>query len=326
MLPLTRRAVVAAALLLCPAVALAQPPPEWPTKQLTIVVPFPPGGSVDTMVRLIQPGLGQALGAAIVVENKPGAQGSIGAAQVARAQPDGGSWLFVFDTHAVNPALQSLPFDTEKDLEPVLLIGTAPHILATHPSRPFKSVADVIAAAKEKSGGVTYASIGTGSLGHLTMVLLAKRAGVTLTHVAYRGGGPAMNDALAGHVDLIIGSTALVNPQVQGGGLRALVQTGTARQPALATVPTAIEAGFEGFESNAWWGIFAPKGTPAALIERFRTAAVAQMKEERIGRQLTETQQINLALGGPEALRQFLAQQMKLWGDVVRENGIKAGN
>src|ERR1700741_453820 len=133
------------------------------------------------------------------------------------------------------------------------------------------------------------------------MVLLAKRAGVNFTHVAYRGGGPALNDAIAGHVDLIIGSTALVNPQVQGGGLRALVQTGKARQPALADLPTTIEAGFTGFESYAWWGVFAPKGTPVALTDRFRTALVAQMKEERVAKQLVETQQINLALGGPEA-------------------------
>ena len=326
MLHWTRHAVIGVFLLLCPAIAWAQQPQEWPTKQLTIVVPFPPGGSVGTMAHLVGPGLGQALGTGVVIESKPGAQGSIGAAYAARAKPDGGTWLFVFDTHAVNPALQNLPFDTEKDLEPVLLIGTAPHILATHPSRPFKSLADVIAAAKEKSGGVTYASIGTGSLGHLTMVLLAKRAGVTFTHVAYRGGGPAMNDALAGHVDLIIGSTALVNPQVQGGGLRALVQTGKTRQPALAAVPTTIDAGFPDFESNAWWGVFAPRGTPADLIERFRAAVVAQMKEERIAKQLTEAQQINLAFGGPEVLRRFLAQQMQLWGDVVRENGIKAGN
>jgi tripartite-type tricarboxylate transporter receptor subunit TctC len=319
----TRRALVACLVLLAPAVVWAQ---EWPTRQVTIVVPFPPGGSVDTMTRLIQPGLQQALGATVIIENKAGAQGSIGAAYAAKAQPDGGTWLFVFDTHAVNPSLQNLPFDTEKDLEPVLLIGTAPHILATHPSRAFKSLGDVIAAAKEKPGGITYASIGTGSVGHLTMTLLAKRAGITLTHVAYRGGGPAMNDAIAGHVDLIIGSTALVNPQVQAGGLRALVQTGKVRQPALADLPTTIESGFAGFESNAWWGVFAPKGTPAALIDRFRAALVAQMKEERVAKQLVETQQINLALGGPDALRAFLAEQMKLWGDVVRENGIKAGN
>ena len=319
---LTRRTFVTS-LLLAPTVAWAQ---EWPTRQITIVVPFPPGGSVDTMTRLVQPGLQQALGASIIIENKAGAQGAIGAAQVAKAQPDGGTWLFVFDTHAVNPSLQNLSFDTEKDLEPVLLIGTAPHILACHPSRSFKSLADVIAAAKEKPGGVNYASIGTGSLGHLTMTLLSKRAGITLTHVAYRGGGPAMNDAIAGHVDLIIGSTALVNPQVQGGGLRPLVQTGKVRQPALADLPTTIESGFAGFESNAWWGVFAPKGTPVALIDRFRAAVVAQMKEERVAKQLVETQQINLALGGPDVLRPFLAEQMKLWGDVVRENGIKAGN
>jgi tripartite-type tricarboxylate transporter receptor subunit TctC len=323
MTPWTRRALLVALALLASAVAWAQ---EWPTRQLTIVVPFPPGGSVDTMTRLVQPGLSQALGATIIIENKAGAQGSIGAAQVAKAQPDGGTWLIVFDTHAVNPSLQNLPFDTEKDLDPVLLIGTAPHILATHPSRPFKSLADVIAAAKEKPGAVTYASIGTGSVGHLTMTLLAKRAGIQLNHVAYRGGGPAMNDAIAGHVDLIIGSTALVNPQVQSGGLRALVQTGKTRQPALAELPTTIEAGFPGFESNAWWGVFAPKGTPAALIDRFRTALVAQMKEERVAKQLVETQQITLTLSGPDVLRAFLAEQMKLWGDVVRENGIKAAN
>jgi tripartite-type tricarboxylate transporter receptor subunit TctC len=323
MTPWTRRALLVALALLASAVAWAQ---EWPTRQLTIVVPFPPGGSVDTMTRLVQPGLSQALGATIIIENKAGAQGSIGAAQVAKAQPDGGTWLIVFDTHAVNPSLQNLPFDTEKDLDPVLLIGTAPHILATHPSRPFKSLADVIAAAKEKPGAVTYASIGTGSVGHLTMTLLAKRAGIQLNHVAYRGGGPAMNDAIAGHVDLIIGSTALVNPQVQSGGLRALVQTGKTRQPALPELPTTVEAGFAGFESNAWWGVFAPKGTPAALIDRFRTALVAQIKEERVAKQLVETQQITLTLSGPDVLRAFLAEQMKLWGDVVRENGIKAAN
>jgi tripartite-type tricarboxylate transporter receptor subunit TctC len=137
-----------------------------------IVVPFPPGGTVDPIARMVQPGLQQRLNTTIIIENKPGASGSIGTALVAKAPPDGSNWLFVFDTHAVNPFLQKLPFDTEKDLEPVLLIGTAPNLLATHPERPFKSLADVIAAAKAKPDGITYGSIGTGSLGHLTMVLL----------------------------------------------------------------------------------------------------------------------------------------------------------
>ena len=244
-------------MLASPAAAWAQ---EWPTRQLTIVVPFPAGGSVDVIARLVQPGLQQALGCTVVIENKAGAQGSIGTAFAAKAAPDGGTWVFVFDTHAVNPALQNLPFDTEKDFAPVLLIGTAPHILACHPSRPFQSFADLVAAAKEKPGAISFASIGVGSLGHLTMILLGKRAGISLTHVAYRGGAPAMNDAIGGHVDLIVGSTALVNPQVQSGNLRPLLQTGNVRQPALAAVPTAMESGFDGLASNAWWGGFAPAG------------------------------------------------------------------
>jgi tripartite-type tricarboxylate transporter receptor subunit TctC len=152
-----------------------------------IVVPFPPGGTVDPIARLVQPGLQQRLGTIIVIENKPGASGSIGTAQVAKSAPDGSNWVFVFDTHAINPFLQNLSFDTEKDLEPVLLIGTAPNVLATNPKHPFTSFADVIAAAKAKPNGITYGSIGSGSLGHLTMVLLAQRAGVKMVHVPYRG-------------------------------------------------------------------------------------------------------------------------------------------
>ena len=147
----------------------------------------------------------------------------------------------MFDTHAVNPFLQTLPFDTEKDLDPVLLIGTAPNIVSTHPSRPFQSFADLVAAAKTKPDTITYASIGNGSLGHLTGVLLCERAGIRMVHVPYRGGGPAMNDAIAGHVDLLIGSAALVVPQVKGGKLRALLQSGKTRIPALPEIPTAIE-------------------------------------------------------------------------------------
>ena len=228
-----------------------------------IVVPFPPGGTVDPLARMVQPGLQQRLNTTIIIENKPGASGSLGAAQVAKSPPDGGNWLFVFDTHAVNPFLQSLPFDTEKDLEPVLLIGTAPNVLATHPGRPFKTFADVIAAAKAKPDSITYGSIGNGSLGHLTMVLLGQRAGVKMVHVPYRGGGPLMNDALAGHVDLAIGSAALVTPQVKGGKLRGIAQTSAARVPGLPDVPTVIESGFPGFDSTRG-GARSPRQDPAA--------------------------------------------------------------
>jgi tripartite-type tricarboxylate transporter receptor subunit TctC len=200
-----------------------------------IVVPFPPGGTVDPIARMVQPGLQQRLGTTIIIENKPGASGSIGTSQVAKSPPDGSNWVFVFDTHAVNPFLQNLSFDTEKDLEPVLLIGTAPNVVATHPGRPFKTFADVIAAAKAKPDSVTYGSIGSGSLGHLTMVLLSQRAGVKMIHVPYRGGGPLMNDALAGHVDLAIGSAALVTPQVRATSCAGLPRPARPASPACRT-------------------------------------------------------------------------------------------
>lgn len=288
-----------------------------------IVVPFPPGGTVDPIARMVQPGLQRRLGTTIVIENKPGASGSIGATQVAKSPPDGSNWVFVFDTHAVNPFLQNLSFDTEKDLEPVLLIGTAPNVVATHPGRPFKTFADVIAAAKAKPDSVTYGSIGSGSLGHLTMVLLSQRAGVKMIHVPYRGGGPLMNDALAGHIDLAIGSAALLTPQVSGDKLRGLAQTGSTRIPGLPNVQTAIESGFPGFESYAWWGSFTAGRTPRAIVDRFSNALAETLREPAIKSRI-EGMQITLQLGGPDVQRKFLADQMKLWGPVVKEHNIKA--
>jgi tripartite-type tricarboxylate transporter receptor subunit TctC len=321
MLTLTRRSALLAGAAL-PFAARAQ---GWPSGIIRIIVPFPPGGSVDAIARMVQPGLQQRLGATVIVENRPGSSGSIGAGAVAKAAPDGNTWLFVFDTHAVNPALiPNLPYDSQKDLDPILLIGTAPNVLATHPSRPYKSLAEVIEAARARPRAITFASVGAGSLGHLTMVLLSKRAGVELVHVPYRGGGPAINDAIAGHVDLIVASTALLNPHLQGGTLRALVQTGLKRQASLSDLPTADESGFSGFQSLAWWGVYGPAGTPRPVAERFQTELTAVLRDERVAKQLTETQQVTLALGGPEELRKFFDEQFRTWGAVVRENGIKS--
>jgi tripartite-type tricarboxylate transporter receptor subunit TctC len=320
----TRRTLVLGAVA-APWLAATQAKAQsWPSGTIKIVVPFPPGGTVDPIARMVQPGLQQKLGATVIIENRPGASGSVGSAAVAKSPPDGNTWLFVFDTHAVNPFLLNLTFDTVKDLDPVLLIGTAPNVLCTHPSRTFTSFADVIAAAKQRPNAISYASIGSGSVGHLTMTLLAKRAGVQLVHVPYRGGGPAMNDALAGHVDLIIGSAALVMPQVKAEKIRPLMQTGNARIAPLPTVATAIENGFAGLESYAWWGVFAPAGTPAPVIERFARTLTEALRDPIIGKQLAENLQITLRLGGPKEQGQFLAEQMALWEPVVRENNIKA--
>lgn len=296
----------------------------WPSGPVRIVVAYPPGGSTDAMMRLIQPAMQQRLGTTIVIENRSGASGSVGTGAVAKSPPDGNTWLAVFDNHAANPfVLPNLPYDTEKDLDPVLLIGTAPYLITTAKAKPYKTLADVIAAAKAKPGSISYASVGSGSVGHLAMALLSQRANVKLVHVPYRGGGPAMNDAVAGHVDLLIGSTALSMPQVGAGTIRPIAQTGKTRNPFLTTVPTVAESGFPGFEANAWWGIFAPAGTPKPIVERFSGAMAAALREERVAKQLTETQQVSLLLGGPDVERQFLANQMKVWGKVVKDNNIK---
>jgi tripartite-type tricarboxylate transporter receptor subunit TctC len=322
----TRRSLVSAALASPLAAALSDiaQAQTWPSGIIKIIVPFPPGGSVDPIARMAQPGLQQKLNATLVIENRPGSSGSMGTEIVAKSPPDGNTWVFCFDTHAVNPFLFDLKFDTVKDLEPVMLIGTAPNVLATHPSRPFKSFADVVAAAKEKPGSITYASIGSGSVGHLTMTLLSDRAGCKLVHVPYRGGGPAMNDAIAGHVDLIIGSAALVMPQVNAKTIVPLLQTGKARMTNLQSVPTAIESGFTGFESYAWWGVFAPAGTPKPIVEKFAAALHDSLSDPVVSKTLTESLQVSLILGNAQEEAKFLAEQMALWGPVVKENNIKS--
>lgn len=326
---ITRRSLVLGAVT-APLAAKAQtgvpePSSAWPPANIRIVVAYPPGGSTDAIMRLVQTPLQQRLGTTIIIENRAGASGSVGTGYVAKSPPDGATWLAVFDNHGANPfVLPSLPYDTEKDLDPVLLIGTAPYLIATAKTKPYHTLADLLAAAKEKPGTISYASVGSGSVGHLAMALLSQRAGVKLVHVPYRGGGPAMTDALGGHVDLLVGSTALSMPQVNTGNLRAVAQTGKTRNPFLANVPTVAESGFPGFEAYAWWGIFAPVGTSKALIERFGDAMAAVLREERIAKQLIETQQVTLTLGGPEVERRFVADQMKVWGKVVTDNNIKA--
>ena len=182
----------------------------------------------------------------------------------------------------------------------------------------------VIAAAKAKPDTITYASIGSGSVGHLTMTLLSEKAGCKLVHVPYRGGGPAMNDAIAGHVDLIIGSAALVMPQVNARTIVPLLQTGKTRMTNLPDTQTAIDAGFTGFESYAWWGVFAPAGTPKPIIERFAAALGDSLRDPLVSKTLTESLQISLRLGNAEDEAKFLAEQMALWGPVVKENNIKS--
>ncbi len=316
------RMLMGALLVLAPLAAAAQ---AWPSKPVKFVVPFPPGGSVDPLARLVGVKLTESLKQQFIVENKPGASGSIGAAQVAKAPADGYTFLFVFDTHAVNPSLiPNLPFDTAKDLAPVMLVGTAPMAIATAAGKPYRTFDDVIRAAKAKPDTVSIGSIGNGSLGHLTMILVQQAAGIKLVHVPYKGGGPMTTDAIGGQVDLAIGSVAVISPHVKGGKLRAVAVTGDKRSHTMPDVPALAEQGFPGFSALAWWGIFAPAGTPKPVLDKFHAELVKAFDQPDMRKTLTETLGMDLAASSPDQLQKWLASEMQRWGKVVRDNAIRA--
>jgi tripartite-type tricarboxylate transporter receptor subunit TctC len=298
---------------------------SWPTKPVKFVVPFPPGGSVDPIARLLAVRLTESMGQQFIVENKPGASGSIGTAFVAKSAPDGYNFVFVFDTHAVNPTLiPGMPFDTLKDLAPVMLIGTAPMAIATHPSKPYKTFADVIAAAKAKPDTISYGSIGNGSLGHLTLTLVQQAGGFKIIHVPYKGGGPMTQDALGGQVDLAVGSVAVLAPHVRSGKLRAVAVTGNKRSHSMPDVPVLSEQGFPGFSALAWWGVFAPAGTPKPILDKFHAELAKALGQPDLRKTLTEQLGMDLVVSNPDGLQKFLVGEIDRWGKVVRENNIRA--
>jgi len=229
--------------------AMAQ---DWPSKPVKFVVPFPPGGSVDPLARLLGAKLGDALKQQFIVENRPGAGGSIGTAFVAKSPADGYTILFVFDSHAVNQALISkLPYDTARDFAPVMLVGTAPYAIATAAAKPWKSFTEVVSASKAKPESVSIGSIGNGTIGHLVLVQAQQAGGFRITHAPFAGGGPMSQNILGGQIDMGIGSVALLSPQVRSGKMRAIATTGEKRAPAMPDVPTLVEQGFPGLTVHA---------------------------------------------------------------------------
>ncbi len=296
----------------------------WPTKQpIKLVAVFPPGGSVDQVARILAPALQQQLGQTVVVDNKGGASGAIGTGAVAQSAPDGYTFAVVFDTHAVNPSLMpALPYDTRKDLSAVALIGTGAMVLAAHADAPYKTLADVVAAAKSGKA-VSYGSIGSGSLGHLAMTQFARGEKLELVHVPYRGGGPLVNDALAGHVPLSIGSVFLLKPHIDSKRLRALAVTTNQRSPFLPDVPTIAESGSAGFDAPAWWAVLAPAKTPADVVQRMNQEINKALRTPEVAGKLA-AQGIDLRDGTPANAQAFIEAQIDIWAKVVRDNGIKA--
>jgi tripartite-type tricarboxylate transporter receptor subunit TctC len=323
---MNRRLCIASLATLCAAtlLPLAAQAQAWPTKgPIKLVAVFPPGGSVDQVARILAPVLQQQLGQTVVVENKGGASGAIGTGEVARAAPDGYTFGVVFDTHGVNPSLQpKIAFDTRKDLATVALVGTSPMVISTHADQPFKTFNDVAAATK---GGksLTYGTIGNGSLGHLAVTLLAKSAGLDLVHVPYKGGGPLMQDAIAGHVPLSIGSVFVAKPHIDSKRIRPLAVTTAQRNAALPDVPTLAELGYRNFDAPAWWAVFAPAKTPPELLQRLNAEVNKALQTPDVAAKLA-AQGIVVNLGTPAQAQAFVERQLDTWDKVVKDNKITA--
>jgi tripartite-type tricarboxylate transporter receptor subunit TctC len=297
----------------------------WPAKPVKFIVPYPPGGTVDPLARLVGAKLQESLGQAFVVENRPGAGGLVGTGVAAKSAPDGYTFLFVFDNHAVNPALvANVPFDTVKDFAPVMLVGTAPYAIAAHPARPFRSFAEVVQAAKAKPDAISIGSIGNGTLAHLTIALAQQAGGFRINHIPYKGGGPMTQDLIGGQVDLGIGSAALLTPHVRSGKVRALATTGEKRAHTLPDVPTLIEQGIPGVTVYAWWGILAPAGTPKPILDKFHSELQKALTLPDVRKTLTETMGMELIVSSPEVLQKWIVTEMQRWGKVVKDNNIRA--
>ena len=283
---------------------------------------FPPGGSVDQVARILAQPLQAQLGQTVIVENKGGASGSIGAAFVAQAPADGYTFAVVFDSHAVNPALiPSLPFDTKKDLAAVSLIGTAAMTIAMPATSEYKSFADVATALKAGKP-VSYGTIGNGSLGHLAMTLLGKQNGLNWQHVPYKGGGPMMQDLLGGQIPMMFINQDVALPHVKAGKLRALAVTSLQRNPLYPELPTIAESGFPGFQALSWSGLSAIRGTPQPIVDKLEATMKKVMGSAEMKQRL-ESVGFVVPAQGAAVYTQFVKAELELWTRVIKTAGIK---
>jgi len=310
-------------LILCclmPTLVLAQ---AWPTKQaIKLVAVFPPGGSVDQVARIIAPVLAQQLGQSVIVENKGGASGVIGTSAVLAAPADGYTFAVVFDTHGVNQSLMpNMPYDSKKDLIPLILVGTSAMVLTSNVGNEYKTFADVIAAAKAKKN-VSFGTIGNGSLGHLAMALLGKNASLEFNHIPYKGGGPLMTDAVAGHVPLAMGTVFLSKPHIDNKRIRPLAVTSLKRVPEFPEIPTIAEAGYPGFEAPAWWALLASAKTPPEIVKRMNEELGKVLQNPEVSQRLS-AQGIEISGGSVDKAKTFIDKQIDTWAKVVRDNNIK---
>jgi tripartite-type tricarboxylate transporter receptor subunit TctC len=296
----------------------------FPNHAIRLVVPFPAGGTTDILARDVAKQLTETLGQAVVVDNRPGAGGNIGADIVAKAAPDGYTLLMgTVGTHAINPSLYAkMPYDHIKDFVPVVLVAGVPNVLVVNPSVPVNTVADLVKLAKAKPGSINFASSGSGTSIHLSGELFKTVAGVDMTHVPYKGSSPALTDLMGGQVQIMFDNLPSSLPLIKSGKLRAVAVTSLKRAPALPDVPTVAESGFPGFEASSWFGILAPAGTPAPIVARLN-AEVNKWLQSPAGKQQLLTQGAEAAGGPPENFVAHIRAETEKWAKVVKASGAK---
>lgn len=296
---------------------------QFPTRDVTVVVPFTTGGSNDIFARALAGALTKTWGRPVVVENRPGSGGSLGAAHVARAAPDGHTLLLTSSAFPINAVLQSnLPFDPVASFKPVALIGTGPMMLVTHPGLGARSPADVLALARSRPGGLTFASAGVGSATHMAIALLGSTAGAKFVHVPYKGGSQAVTDLLAGHVDLYVGSVPQVMPHVRAGTLVPIGVTSRARTPVAPDVPSLSEV-LPAFDVELWWAVFAPGGTPAATVSLINAEINRVLGDPKMAEFLAAEAAIPTP-STPEQLADRVTKDLTRWRDLAKRDNIRA--
>ncbi|KRB84002.1 Bug family tripartite tricarboxylate transporter substrate binding protein [Noviherbaspirillum sp. Root189] len=296
----------------------------YPSKTIKWVVPFTPGGAMDTMARTLGDKMSQSMKQPIVIENRPGAGGVIGSTMVAKSEPDGYTMMIVSIGHAVNPSLYSrLAYDPIKDFEPVSLVGVVPNVLVVNPAVKANNVSELIALAKQQPGKLTFASAGSGTTIHLAGELFASMANIDILHVPYKGSAPAVTDLMGRQVDMMFDSVSSAKPYIDSGRLKPLAVTTNKRSSVLPNVPTVAEAGIKGYELNGWYAVFVPAKTPQPIVNRLNEELVKALKQPEVKARFT---QIGAEPVGstPAELGQYLKAETTKWSEIVRARNIKA--
>ncbi len=301
----------------------AQPEAEFPSRPMRLIVNFPPGGTTDILARLIGPKLTEAFKQAVVIDNRAGASGMIGANAVAKAGNDGYTFGFIISTNAISPALfANVPFDPVRDFAPITLLVSVPNVISVHPSVPASTLSELIALAKTQPGKLSFGTSGTGTAVHLTGELFKSLAKVDITHVPYKGGGPALSDLIAGQIPMGVQNISTVVQYVRTGRVRALGISSLERSPALPDVPTIASAGFPGFEAKEWYGLVAPAGTPVPIVARLNREIVRVMHLPDINARIAE-QGAEIVADSPEQFGAFIKSELAKWTRIVRETGMR---